>query len=173
VFWESRQNRDKRDRQCSFCGKRESLVKSLVESPSAYHCATCRTGSNLLICNECVQVCSSFLAQSSSAPAPVDVHGLPPGMQLPKPTEIKTIPEAPPQSIEGMIHEVASHDLWMLFDDATREDGPLANIHGHRAIGVVYQPEHDHQSNFVPTILPRRYDAFLFINESHALRPLN
>jgi ATP-dependent Clp protease ATP-binding subunit ClpX len=86
VFWESRQNRDKRDRQCSFCGKRESVVKSLVESPSAYHCGTCRTGSNLLICNECVQLCSSFLSQTPTTPSHPDLNGI----QLPKPTEIKS-----------------------------------------------------------------------------------
>ena len=34
MFWESRQNKDRRDRQCSFCGKRENVVKSLIESPA-------------------------------------------------------------------------------------------------------------------------------------------
>jgi len=91
VFWESRQNREKRDRHCSFCGKRESVVKSLVESPSAYQCGTCRTGTNLLICNECVQLCTNFLAQTSGAPTQHDGHGLPNNLQLLKPTEIKAI----------------------------------------------------------------------------------
>jgi ATP-dependent Clp protease ATP-binding subunit ClpX len=91
VFWESRQNRDKRDRHCSFCGKRESVVKSLVESPSAYHCATCRTGSNLLICNECVQLCTNFLSQTPGAPSQHDSQGLPSNLHLLKPTEIKAI----------------------------------------------------------------------------------
>jgi erythromycin esterase-like protein len=45
-------------------------------------------------------------------------------------------------------------------------------IRGHRAIGVVYQPEREAQ-NYVPTILPQRYDAFLFIDESAALHPLH
>ncbi|HJU03528.1 MAG TPA: ATP-dependent Clp protease ATP-binding subunit ClpX [Nitrospiraceae bacterium] len=87
MFWESRQNRDKRDRQCSFCGKREHVVKSLIESPSPYHCQTCQTGFNLLICNECVQLCSTFLSEGGSAARPA----LTSDIQLPKPTEIKLI----------------------------------------------------------------------------------
>lgn len=88
MFWESRQNKDRRDRQCSFCGKRENVVKSLIESPAPYHCQTCQTGSNLLICNECVRLCTTFLTEGAgTAPAP----GIPQNIQLPKPTEMKKI----------------------------------------------------------------------------------
>jgi ATP-dependent Clp protease ATP-binding subunit ClpX len=87
VFWESRQNKDRRDRQCSFCGKRESVVKSLIESPAPYHCHTCQTGSNLLICNECVRLCNTFLAEGAGGTTP----SLPQNIQLPKPTEMKKI----------------------------------------------------------------------------------
>ena len=89
MFWESRQNKDKRDRQCSFCGKRESVVKSLIESPAPYHCQTCQTGSSLLICNECVRLCSTFLAEGAGGAGPAS--SLPANIQLPKPTEMKTI----------------------------------------------------------------------------------
>jgi erythromycin esterase-like protein len=41
-----------------------------------------------------------------------------------------------------------------------------------RAIGVVYHPEYEHLGNYVPTVLPRRYDAFVFIDESEAVHPL-
>ena len=50
--------------------------------------------------------------------------------------------------------------------------GPFGRARGHRAIGVVYHPERE-RGNFVPTVLPRRYDAFLYIDESHALHPLH
>jgi ATP-dependent Clp protease ATP-binding subunit ClpX len=89
VFWESRQNKDRRDRQCSFCGKRESVVKSLIESPAPYHCQTCQTGASLLICNECVRLCSTFLAESPAGAGPAS--SLPVNIQLPKPTEMKSI----------------------------------------------------------------------------------
>ena len=44
---------------------------------------------------------------------------------------------------------------------------------GHRAIGVVYNPEYEKYGNYVPSILPKRYDAFIFIDESRALNPLH
>jgi erythromycin esterase-like protein len=44
---------------------------------------------------------------------------------------------------------------------------------GHRAIGVVYHPAYEHRGNYVPTVLPRRYDAFLYLDWTHALRPLH
>lgn len=85
AFWDSRQNREKVQRRCSFCGKSHSAVKSLVEAPGVHHCASCQAGLPLLICNECVQHCSTVLTESQPAPE----TPLPPGMQLPKPTEIK------------------------------------------------------------------------------------
>ncbi|WP_447977547.1 ATP-dependent Clp protease ATP-binding subunit ClpX [Candidatus Nitrospira bockiana] len=87
MFWESRQNKDRRDRQCSFCGKRESVVKSLIESPAPYHCQTCQSGSNLLICNECVRLCNTFLAEGAGGAAASFPHNI----QLPKPPEMKRI----------------------------------------------------------------------------------
>ena len=47
--------------------------------------------------------------------------------------------------------------------------GPFGETRGHRAIGVVYHPEYEHLGNYVPTVLSRRYDALLFIDETHAL----
>jgi erythromycin esterase len=44
---------------------------------------------------------------------------------------------------------------------------------GQRAIGVVYNPQYEKYGNYVPTILSLRYDAFLFIDETHALNPLH
>jgi ATP-dependent Clp protease ATP-binding subunit ClpX len=86
VFWESRQEKEKQERHCSFCGKREGLVKSLIESPASYHCRSCRTSATLLICNECIHLCSTFLSERAAAPQ--DAAQV---LQLPKPTEIKAI----------------------------------------------------------------------------------
>ncbi len=41
---------------------------------------------------------------------------------------------------------------------------------GHRAIGVVYHPEHE-RGNYVPTVLPRRYDVFLYLDQTRAFHP--
>ena len=46
-------------------------------------------------------------------------------------------------------------------------------MRGHRAIGVVYRPESEHLGNYVPTVLPRRYDAFLYLDTTRALHPLH
>jgi erythromycin esterase len=42
-----------------------------------------------------------------------------------------------------------------------------------RAIGVVYNPQYEKYRNYVLTNLSLRYDAFLFIDETHALNPLH
>ena len=51
--------------------------------------------------------------------------------------------------------------------------GALDEPISHRAIGVVYDPGGERWGNYVPTIIPRRYDAFIFIDETHALSPLH
>jgi ATP-dependent Clp protease ATP-binding subunit ClpX len=87
AFWESQRNRPKHERRCSFCGKAEHRVKHLIESPSAYHCVTCRAASTLLICNECVHLCNHFAAELASR---TDAEAARP-LHLPKPAEIKAI----------------------------------------------------------------------------------
>ena len=87
MFWESRQSKDKRGRQCSFCGKPEGAVTSLIESPAPYRCHTCQTGLNLLICNECIGLCSTFLTEGGTAPPSIPAEEI----ALPKPTEMKAL----------------------------------------------------------------------------------
>ena len=41
------------------------------------------------------------------------------------------------------------------------------------AIGVVYDPEAERWGNYVPTLVARRYDAFLYIDETRAVDPLH
>jgi len=42
---------------------------------------------------------------------------------------------------------------------------------GHRAIGVVYNPQFE-RNNYVPTLITDRYDAFLYFENTQALHPL-
>ncbi|MEW6542270.1 MAG: ATP-dependent Clp protease ATP-binding subunit ClpX [Nitrospirota bacterium] len=86
MFWESKPSRNK-PRQCSFCGKPEPAVRSLVESPAPYQCESCHAGASLLICNECVKLCNTFLAEGGGAGP---TGGGQPAV-LPKPTEIKAL----------------------------------------------------------------------------------
>ena len=42
----------------------------------------------------------------------------------------------------------------------------------HRAIGVVYHPLHEKHRNYVPSILNARYNAFIYLDKTGALYPL-
>jgi erythromycin esterase len=56
-------------------------------------------------------------------------------------------------------------------DDGT---GPwLGGRRGGRAIGVVYGPRRDPWGNWVPSVLGRRYDAWLSFAATEALHPLD
>lgn len=61
----------------------------------------------------------------------------------------------------------------MLLLRDVEKKGDFFAMRGHRAIGVVYHPDREAFGNYVPSILPRRYDAFLFIDETRALHPLH
>jgi erythromycin esterase-like protein len=86
--------------------------------------------------------------------------------------EVMDVPPARPGSWEDVLHQAGADDRLLIFSemDATRE---LMRRRGHRAIGVVYQPEYEQYGNYVPTVLPGRYDALLYIDETHALHPLH
>ncbi|HEX5742175.1 MAG TPA: erythromycin esterase family protein, partial [Pilimelia sp.] len=53
-----------------------------------------------------------------------------------------------------------------------RQPRLLTDQLGHRAIGVVYDPAHEHRGAYVPTVLGDRYDAFLWCDDTAAVRPL-
>jgi erythromycin esterase-like protein len=84
------------------------------------------------------------------------------------------VPNAREGSFEDALHESGRGDLLLLFDGT--DDGgisALAEPIGHRAIGVVYDPRNEAWGNYVPTIVPRRYDAFIHIDESSGVDALH
>jgi erythromycin esterase-like protein len=92
--------------------------------------------------------------------------------------EKMAMPEARAGSWEDVVHHALAglgQDAGLIvFADA--DDGGIAELDepiAHRAIGVVYDPNHERWGNYVPTLMPRRYDAFVFIDETHALSPLH
>ena len=91
------------------------------------------------------------------------------------PIQTLPVPEARQQSIEAILHElidsVGTPDFYF-FLDVNDNASPLVEFKGHRAIGVVYHPDFDRRGNYVPTSLSKRYDAFIFLDETHALTPL-
>jgi erythromycin esterase-like protein len=80
------------------------------------------------------------------------------------------VPPAQKNSWEEIMHKSGAHDKMLLFNDENRE---LFNQRiGHRAIGVVYNPEFEQYGNYVPSQMSARYDAFIYIDTSNALHPL-
>ncbi|KRE45570.1 erythromycin esterase family protein [Paenibacillus sp. Soil724D2] len=79
------------------------------------------------------------------------------------------VPPAQPGSWEELMHRAGAHDQILLL---SKEDPILGHeVLGHRAIGVVYRSGHE-RGNYVPSLMARRYDAFVHVDESHALHPL-
>lgn len=84
------------------------------------------------------------------------------------PMEVMEVPPAQPGSLEDVLHDTAAERAAFVFPaDIPGEDGTL----GHRAIGVVYDPDRE-RPNYVPTRLRERYDALCWFDETTALRPI-
>lgn len=88
------------------------------------------------------------------------------------PMERIDVPPAQRGSWEHVLHEASPEDKLLMLEGFDEVPGAL-DRRGHRAIGVVYHPEREAYGNYVPTVLPYRYDAMLYIDESHALSPLH
>jgi erythromycin esterase-like protein len=110
------------------------------------------------------------------------------------PHEVMQVPKAQPASLEHHLHLAAERwggpSYFMIFNEAGDERAAardqtmttgrdisydrsvLEGVFNHRAIGVVYDPRHEARSNYVPTIPAKRYDAFVFVDRSTALDPL-
>lgn len=85
--------------------------------------------------------------------------------------EVLETPPAKPGSIEDRLHHESASDRYYLFNDehtAAAFEKPI----GHRAIGVVYDPRQERLGNYVRSHLPRRYDAFIYLDRTQALHPL-
>ena len=89
-----------------------------------------------------------------------------------EPMERMSVPPARDGSWESLLHDAVGDDLLMLTADlegAADFDEPR----DHRAIGVVYHPSRERYGNYVPTVMPARYDAFIHLERTTALRPLH
>jgi erythromycin esterase len=90
------------------------------------------------------------------------------------PMERMRVPLARAESWEDILQRATGSDALVLFDGT--DDGGIEGLDrtiDHRAIGVVYDPRGERWGNYVPTIVPRRYDAFLFFSETHGVDALH
>lgn len=86
------------------------------------------------------------------------------------PLQSMNVPKAIRNSWEWLLHHTEPDDKIILLkylEDLEFFKKPI----GHRAIGVVYNPNFD-EGNYVPSVLPERYNAFIFIDETTALVPI-
>lgn len=94
-----------------------------------------------------------------------------------EPMERMPVPPAVDGSWDSFLHnendDLRGKNKLLTFADTDRIESPLLEAKGQRAIGVVYNPAYEKFGNYVETILPARYDALLFIDETHALHPLH
>jgi len=81
-----------------------------------------------------------------------------------------SVPAARAGSWEELLHRLGGHNQLLIFRPGA---SGLQEWRGHRAIGVVYHPAEEARGNYVPTSLAERYDAFVYIDEAHALHPLH
>jgi len=87
--------------------------------------------------------------------------------------ESMILPEADKASWEFLLHKANDGDKLLIMDDLVQHHILNETHIGHRAVGVIYNPRYERFGNYVPTILPMRYDAFIFLDETRALFPLH
>jgi erythromycin esterase len=96
------------------------------------------------------------------------------GSEWGAPMERMQMPVAHAGSWEDVAHRALAGNGLFVFDGSTNGGIPdLDQPIDHRAIGVVYDPGAERWGNYVPTIIPRRYDAFFFIDETRAVNALH
>ncbi|HTK76079.1 MAG TPA: erythromycin esterase family protein, partial [Gemmataceae bacterium] len=94
------------------------------------------------------------------------------GREWEAPMEVMHVPEAREDSWEDVLHRAGDNDRLLIFGGGAASKA-IAEPRGHRAIGVVYHPETESYGNYVPTVLPKRYDAFVYLDRTRALHPLH
>ncbi|MUP46254.1 erythromycin esterase family protein [Gramella sp. BOM4] len=87
------------------------------------------------------------------------------------PIQEMELPEAIPGSFEHTLHNQNQHNQLIIFDEHPSLSEAFEDKIGHRAVGVVYDPD-DERSNYVPSEIPERYDAFIYLDRTQGLHPL-
>ncbi|MFC7666590.1 erythromycin esterase family protein [Hymenobacter humi] len=83
------------------------------------------------------------------------------------------VPAATRNSWEGQLHSQLDGANALLLSSELKDHAHLRQSQGHRAIGVVYRSQFEQFGNYVPSVIPERYDAFLFLDRTRALHPLD
>lgn len=89
------------------------------------------------------------------------------------PMQTMQLPEALKGSWEYLLHQAGKGNQLLIMDDFAGSDWIMENHIGHRAVGVVYNARYEQFGNYVPSVMPLRYDAFIYMDETRALHPLH
>jgi len=84
---------------------------------------------------------------------------------------IISLPPAYNTSWEAFLHDAGEGDK-LILNREMQKIIPLNHWYDQRAIGVLYHPERP-RSSYVPSYISRRYDAFIFIDSTHAMHLLS
>ncbi|CAN5352917.1 N/A [soil metagenome] len=86
--------------------------------------------------------------------------------------QIMSVPPAQTGSWESLLHDAGPENKLIITNDLETEKFFFHPL-GHRAIGVVYDKRKETLNNYVPSIIPVRYEAFIFLDHTTALHPLS
>ena len=78
------------------------------------------------------------------------------------------VPQAMEGSWESLLYQTGKGDQ-LLLTETIRVNDLFTVPLPHRAIGVVYHPHYEKIGNYVPSIIPERYDAFIHIDSSEGV----
>jgi protein-L-isoaspartate(D-aspartate) O-methyltransferase len=90
------------------------------------------------------------------------------------PLEIMRVRPSHPESYEALCHRAGVPAFLLHLRDPERPElrSELAQPRLVRAIGVVYRPETEVQSHYFHAILSRQFDEYIWLDETHAVRPV-
>ena len=81
------------------------------------------------------------------------------------------LPPAREDSWEHLCYQAGKQ--FFLHSADLQSNPALMRRFAHRAVGVVYNPRQERFGNYVPTVIPKRYDHFVFFANSQALHNIN
>ncbi|HEX9980820.1 MAG TPA: erythromycin esterase family protein [Flavobacterium sp.] len=84
--------------------------------------------------------------------------------------ETMRVPAAKKGSWEDVLNHAGPENR-IIISDELRANKFYMKKWGHRAIGVAYNPNSE-GGNYVKSVIPNRYDAFIYISQTTALRPI-
>jgi erythromycin esterase len=80
------------------------------------------------------------------------------------------VPAAQKDSFENFLHDISPENKLVIFDD--KNEHTFHRWFNNRAIGVVYRPETE-KSGYLPSLINARYDAYIYIEKTGPLHPMN